>query len=162
VYGSWVQARAVRAVSCFPASLVQNREQRIQRKNRGNRAHPPRRGRFFREFRASGDPLQPARRRAARRIPPVNLPPQALWIYAAASVVCFTAMAWDKLAAVRGARRVPERRLHALELAGGWPGALLAIAALRHKSSKPSFWALTLAAALLHVGLWAAWFASAH
>lgn len=92
----------------------------------------------------------------------MNLPPQALWIYAAASAASFVAMGWDKLCAVRGARRVPERGLHALELAGGWPGALLAMLALRHKRSKPSFWALTLAAALLHLGLWTAWFASPH
>jgi uncharacterized membrane protein YsdA (DUF1294 family) len=92
----------------------------------------------------------------------VNLPSQALWIYAAASAASFVSMAWDKLCAVRGRRRVPERGLHALELAGGWPGAFLAMLALRHKRSKPSFWVLTLAAALLHLGLWTAWFASVH
>lgn len=92
----------------------------------------------------------------------MDLPLSALWIYAAASAVSFATMAWDKLCAVRGGRRVPERILHALELAGGWPGAWLAMATLRHKRSKPSFRALTAAAALLHLGLWTAWFASAH
>ena len=90
----------------------------------------------------------------------MNLPPAALWIYAFASAASFVLMAWDKQRAVRGARRVPERRLHALEFAGGWPGAFLAMAVLRHKRSKPVFWVVTLAAALLHVGLWAAWLAS--
>ena len=92
----------------------------------------------------------------------MNLPPEALWIYALASAASFAAMAWDKLRALRGGRRVRERSLHVLELAGGWPGAFLAMASLRHKRSKPAFWALTLAIALLHLGLWTAWFASVH
>jgi uncharacterized membrane protein YsdA (DUF1294 family) len=92
----------------------------------------------------------------------VELPLPLLWIYAGASCASFALMAWDKLRAVRGGRRVSERSLHALELAGGWPGACLAIATLRHKRSKPSCWVLTLLAAVLHAGLWTAWFASAH
>jgi len=35
--------------------------------------------------------------------------------------------------------RAPERLLHGLELAGGWPGAYLAQLRLRHKSSKASY-----------------------
>ncbi|MBK6961274.1 MAG: DUF1294 domain-containing protein [Gammaproteobacteria bacterium] len=45
----------------------------------------------------------------------------------------------DKEAAQNGRQRTPERRLHLLALAGGWPGALYAQQLLRHKSSKESF-----------------------
>lgn len=68
-------------------------------------------------------------------------PPRwSLAVYAVASVVTFFAYAFDKAAAQRSnARRTPERTLHALALAGGWPGALLAQQLLRHKSSKAEF-----------------------
>jgi uncharacterized membrane protein YsdA (DUF1294 family) len=45
----------------------------------------------------------------------------------------------DKSAARKGARRIPEKSLHLLSLAGGWPGALVAQQKLRHKSSKQAF-----------------------
>jgi uncharacterized membrane protein YsdA (DUF1294 family) len=43
---------------------------------------------------------------------------------------------WDKAAARRGGRRVPERALVALAWIGGWPGALLGMYAhrTRHKT----------------------------
>jgi uncharacterized membrane protein YsdA (DUF1294 family) len=56
-----------------------------------------------------------------------------------ASVLTFVVYLIDKLAARKGGRRVPERTLHALALACGWPGALCAQQWLRHKTSKPSF-----------------------
>jgi uncharacterized membrane protein YsdA (DUF1294 family)/cold shock CspA family protein len=59
--------------------------------------------------------------------------------YVAASVVTFMAYAFDKAAAARGARRIPESTLHGLALAAGWPGALLAQQFLRHKSAKAEF-----------------------
>jgi len=58
---------------------------------------------------------------------------------AVASALCFAAYGFDKSAAQRGARRIPERNLHFLALIGGWPGALVAQAVFRHKSSKTSF-----------------------
>ena len=65
-----------------------------------------------------------------------------MWIaawYTAASVVTFFAYAIDKSAARRRAWRIPERTLHLLALAGGWPGALLAQQLLRHKTAKLPF-----------------------
>lgn len=62
----------------------------------------------------------------------------AAW-YVAASVITFLMYAIDKSAARRGAWRTPERTLHLLALAGGWPGELLAQQLLRHKTSKAGF-----------------------
>ena len=84
-----------------------------------------------------------------------------LWLaalYVVASVATFVAYAADKSAAASGSWRTPESTLHALALAGGWPGALLAQQFLRHKSTKREFrqvfWAtvvLNLAALLVLV-----------
>ncbi len=60
-------------------------------------------------------------------------------LYIAASLGCFAAYAADKAAATAGRWRVSEGTLLALGLAGGWPGAIVAQQALRHKSSKASF-----------------------
>lgn len=65
-----------------------------------------------------------------------------LWIaaaYAGLSVITFIVYAIDKSAARSKGPRTPERTLHLLALAGGWPGALLAQRWLRHKSAKASF-----------------------
>lgn len=67
--------------------------------------------------------------------PPAWLP----LLYLVLSALTFVAYAMDKGAARRGAWRTSESTLHALALAGGWPGALLAQQFLRHKSTKPSF-----------------------
>lgn len=66
-------------------------------------------------------------------------PTPAAWIGGwCAAVSWFTYMiyAWDKRQARDQEKREPERILHFIELAGGWPGALLAQLRLRHKSSK--------------------------
>ena len=73
----------------------------------------------------------------------------ALWSFVS-SVVAFIAFAWDKRAARHGRRRIPESRLHCLELLGGFPGALCAIFLLHHKSSKPRFLLVTGLATLLN------------
>ena len=62
----------------------------------------------------------------------------AAW-YAVLSILTFFTYAIDKIAAIRGMRRIPEDTLHLLALLGGWPGALLAQFLVRHKSVKPSF-----------------------
>ncbi|MBL8762900.1 MAG: DUF1294 domain-containing protein [Phycisphaerae bacterium] len=81
-------------------------------------------------------------------------------LYALTSLGALLAYAWDKLAARRGGRRVRERTLHLLELAGGWPGALLAARLLRHKTHDMPFVAIRRAIVALHVSGWlglAAW-----
>ncbi|MDR7268018.1 uncharacterized membrane protein YsdA (DUF1294 family)/cold shock CspA family protein [Pelomonas saccharophila] len=66
--------------------------------------------------------------------------PNWLWgLYSAMSMATFIVYALDKRAARRGDWRVGENTLHALSLACGWPGALLAQQTLRHKSVKPAF-----------------------
>jgi len=59
--------------------------------------------------------------------------------YAVISFITFVAYAIDKSAAKNRRWRTSERTLHLLALVGGWPGALLAQATLRHKSKKVSF-----------------------
>ena len=77
--------------------------------------------------------------------------------YALLSVVTFTAYGLDKRAAMRGAWRTPERTLHLLGLAGGWPGGLLAQSVFRHKRRKGRFMLVFAGTALVHVAAWAAW-----
>lgn len=55
------------------------------------------------------------------------------------SLLTFALYALDKAAAANQRRRVAERTLHLLTLAGGWPGALLGQRLLRHKTRKTSF-----------------------
>lgn len=59
--------------------------------------------------------------------------------YAAMSAVAFVAYGMDKAAANAGRWRTPESTLHALGLACGWPGAVLAQRLFRHKSRKREF-----------------------
>ncbi|MDP2562322.1 DUF1294 domain-containing protein [Psychrobium sp. 1_MG-2023] len=66
--------------------------------------------------------------------------PQVLTLaYLVMSTVTFISFAIDKRAAIHNRYRTAENTLHALELLGGWPGALLAQASLRHKSQKVSY-----------------------
>ncbi|WP_430644891.1 DUF1294 domain-containing protein [Agromyces sp. GXS1127] len=62
----------------------------------------------------------------------------AAW-YGAASLVAFAAYGIDKAAAKRSAPRVPEQTLHLIDLAGGWPGALVSQQLFRHKTRKRTF-----------------------
>lgn len=72
-----------------------------------------------------------------------------------ASLVAFGAHGLDKRAAIRGRRRVPEARLHGLELVGGWPGAIVGMLVFRHKIRKASYLVVTglIVAAWIAVGL---------
>ena len=62
-----------------------------------------------------------------------------LGAYLFVSTITFLAYAIDKSAAQAGRWRISENTLHLLAIAGGWPGALIAQQALRHKSRKGSF-----------------------
>lgn len=77
--------------------------------------------------------------------------------YVPASAATFAAFWIDKRRAARSLWRVPEATLHLMELAGGWPGALLAIKLVRHKSSKPAYWIVTWLIAVVHGAMWALW-----
>jgi len=59
--------------------------------------------------------------------------------YLLMSLVAFATYAADKAQAGLGKGRVPERVLHLIELAGGWPGALVAQRQFRHKTRKARF-----------------------
>ncbi|MGP9567615.1 DUF1294 domain-containing protein [Halomonas sp. AOP5-B2-8] len=60
-------------------------------------------------------------------------------LYAVVSVITYITYVVDKKAAIKNRRRVSEKLLHLLALAGGWPGALLAQQRWRHKTQKTSF-----------------------
>ncbi|HUQ33797.1 MAG TPA: cold shock and DUF1294 domain-containing protein [Pyrinomonadaceae bacterium] len=62
-----------------------------------------------------------------------------LALYYGASIITYGVYARDKTAAQNARRRTPESTLHLLSLVGGWPGALIAQARLRHKTRKLSF-----------------------
>ena len=76
--------------------------------------------------------------------------------FAAANLLAFALCGWDKWAAKRDARRVPERRLLFFCALGGSPAFLLGMALFRHKIRKPKFFVgvpLILAAQLVFLAL---------
>lgn len=78
--------------------------------------------------------------------------------YAAVSVITLVMYGWDKRASKRpGARRVRERTLHLLALAGGFLGALVGQFWLRHKTRRAAFIVVTVLALAAHAGAWAWW-----
>ncbi len=68
-----------------------------------------------------------------------KLPFPVLFAYLMGSCVTYLAYTFDKAAALQGKWRTSEHALHFLSLVGGWPGAMLAQATLRHKTQKQSF-----------------------
>jgi uncharacterized membrane protein YsdA (DUF1294 family)/cold shock CspA family protein len=77
--------------------------------------------------------------------------------YAAASLISFGQYWHDKARALNGGRRTPENSLHLVELLGGWPGALLAQQAFRHKTRKASYQWLFWTIVLAHQAFWVDW-----
>ncbi|AIL61899.1 DUF1294 domain-containing protein [Pseudomonas alkylphenolica] len=74
--------------------------------------------------------------------------------YPLASLVSFALYWRDKQQARTQGWRTPEKVLHASELCGGWPGALLAQQAFRHKTRKLSFQLSFWAIVALHQLFW--------
>jgi uncharacterized membrane protein YsdA (DUF1294 family)/cold shock CspA family protein len=60
-------------------------------------------------------------------------------LYLSASLLGVLLYGLDKKAASSGGRRIPDLFLHAVGLAGGWPGALYARHLFRHKTRKIPF-----------------------
>ncbi|MFG0274490.1 MAG: DUF1294 domain-containing protein [Phycisphaerales bacterium] len=75
---------------------------------------------------------------------------------ALASVAAFVAYWSDKRRARAGRRRIRERTLHLLSLAGGWPGACIAQRLLRHKTRDARFLVVYWATVALHLLAWGA------
>lgn len=86
-----------------------------------------------------------------------RLAPMVPAVLAALCVLTFGVYGADKKAARSGQWRTPEKTLHLLALAGGWPGAWAAQRLFRHKSSKPSFIAVYRATVGLHLAAMLAW-----
>jgi uncharacterized membrane protein YsdA (DUF1294 family)/cold shock CspA family protein len=77
-----------------------------------------------------------------------------LFIYLIMSGVTFLAYAIDKTKAHKNQWRTQESTLHLLELAGGWPGALISQKVIRHKNKKLSFQVVFWFIVVLHLAVW--------
>jgi uncharacterized membrane protein YsdA (DUF1294 family)/cold shock CspA family protein len=80
-----------------------------------------------------------------------KIPTVIVLAYAIASVVAFVFYWKDKVAAEHGHWRTPESTLQFVAFLGGWPGALFAQHAFRHKSAKASFQKAFIAMVVLNV-----------
>ena len=77
-----------------------------------------------------------------------------LAIYAVASLLTFVLYWRDKHSALKDRWRTPEPTLHFFELAGGWPGALVAQQVFRHKTRKLSYQLAFWLIVVLHQAFW--------
>ncbi|NRF48111.1 DUF1294 domain-containing protein [Pseudomonas stutzeri] len=77
-----------------------------------------------------------------------------LAIYAVASLLTFVLYWRDKHSALKDRWRTPETTLHFFELAGGWPGALVAQQVFRHKTRKLSYQLAFWLIVMLHQAFW--------
>ena len=75
------------------------------------------------------------------------------------NALTFAVYAIDKNAAMQRQSRIPEKHLHLMSLAGGWPGSWLAQQSLRHKSQKAEFRLAYWGTVVLHNAALAAWVA---
>ncbi|EWC39518.1 DUF1294 domain-containing protein [Stutzerimonas stutzeri] len=77
-----------------------------------------------------------------------------LVIYTGASLLTFLLYWRDKHSALKDRWRTPETTLHFFELAGGWPGALVAQQVFRHKTRKLSYQLAFWLIVVLHQAFW--------
>ena len=77
-----------------------------------------------------------------------------LALYPAVSLISLLLYWQDKQQARTQAWRTPEKVLHASELCGGWPGALVAQQLFRHKTRKVSYQLVFWGIVLLHQVFW--------
>ncbi len=78
-------------------------------------------------------------------------------IYPVMGMITYATYAQDKALAQEKAFRIPESRLHLLELLGGWGGAYLAQERLRHKTVKASYQTVFWLIVCIHCLGWAYW-----
>lgn len=69
------------------------------------------------------------------------------------NILTFLFFGWDKFAAIRNARRTPERKLWLLTAIGGSIGALFGMELFKHKRRKVSFFSVVVLAFLIHATL---------
>lgn len=79
-------------------------------------------------------------------------------LYVVGSVTSFGLFGFDKFRAQNNGWRVPERTLLVSALCFGWPGALAARRAFRHKTRKQPFGLILYTIVGAHVLGWALWF----
>ena len=80
-----------------------------------------------------------------------KLPMAVLFLYSGMSALAFILYGWDKVAAMKGWRRIRERTLHMVALLSGWPGAAVAQQIFRHKTKKAKFRRLYWLTALINI-----------
>jgi uncharacterized membrane protein YsdA (DUF1294 family) len=77
------------------------------------------------------------------------------WIWIAIiSLVTFLVYGYDKARARKGQWRVPEKALHILALAGGFPGGWAGRAIFHHKTQKGFFTFVLAVSTLIHLAIW--------
>ncbi|WP_341964322.1 DUF1294 domain-containing protein [Pseudomonas sp. RC10] len=77
-----------------------------------------------------------------------------LAVYPLMSLLAVALYGYDKKQARTQGQRTPEKILHAVELLGGWPGALIGQQLFRHKTRKVSYQAVFWLIVLLHELFW--------
>lgn len=84
-----------------------------------------------------------------------------LWLpiaaYLVMSIITFGFYYVDKKRAEESRWRIASTSLHVLEAVGGWPGALLAMAMLRHLTRKREHLIMLSAIVSIHMAVWLVW-----
>ena len=70
------------------------------------------------------------------------------------SLITYVAFAIDKRRAMNGGWRIRESTLQLMELLGGWPGAILGMMLIRHKTKDTTYRTIHHLIVGLHVVIW--------